>query len=143
MSRDLLETGIRLGGCVHFCILIASAMVPRVLDWRTQLAPLHPFLRRLFWVYGVFIVMTITGMGAVSVAFAHDLANGSALARAVCGFIAVFWLARLTVQFFVFDARPFLTAWWLKAGYHALTLGFIALPIPYALVALGLIKNSA
>ncbi len=141
MTRDLIETGIRLGGCAHFCILIASAMVPRVLDWRTHLAPLHPFLRRLFWVYGVFIVMTIVGMGGVSVLCTRELVAGSALGRGVCGFIAVFWLARLAVQFFVFDAREFLTTWWLKAGYHALTLGFIALPVPYAIVALGLVPG--
>ena len=141
MNRDLLETAIRLGGCVHFCILIASALVPRVLDWRTQLAPLHPFLRRLFWVYGAFIVMTIVAMGAVSVAFTQQLTSGSGLARAVCGFIAVFWLARLAVQFFVFDAREFLTTWWLRAGYHLLTIGFIALPVPYAMVAFGFVTR--
>ena len=66
------------------------------------------------------------------------VAAGSPLARAFCGFVAFFWLARLAVQFFVFDASEFLTTWWLKLGYHALTLGFIALPVPYALVALGI-----
>ena len=82
MKHEHLELAIRLGGCVHFCILIASAMVPRVLDWR----------------------------------------------------------GRLAVQFFVFDAREFLTTWWLRLGYHALTVVFLALPAPYAMVAMGLGK---
>ena len=140
MNRELLELAIRLGGCVHFTILIASAMVPRVLDWRGRLAPLHPFLRRLFWVYGVFIVLTITGFGAISVSCADEIATGSRLARCFCGFVAVFWLARLAVQFFVFDAREFLTTWWLRLGYHALTVAFILQPAPYALVALGWVR---
>lgn len=140
MNRELLELAIRLAGGVHFTILIASAMVPRVLDWRGQLAPLHPFLRRLFWVYGVFIVLTITGFGVISVSCAAEIAAGSRLARCFCGFVAVFWLARLAVQFFVFDAREFLTTWWLRLGYHALTVGFIVLPAPYAMIALGWVR---
>lgn len=142
MKHEHLELAIRLGGLVHFGILIASAMVPRVLDWRGRLAPLHPFLRRLFWVYGAFIVLAIVAFGAISLACAAELAGGSPLARWVCGFIAVFWLARLAVQFFVFDAREFLTTWWLRAGYHLLTVIFIALPVPYALVALSLVSAS-
>jgi hypothetical protein len=137
MNRELAELLIRLGGGVHFCILVASAMVPKALDWRRQLAPLHPFLRRLFWVYGVFIVMTIVAFGVLSLAFAPELAMGGGLARGVCGFIAVFWLARLGVQFLVFDASEFLTTWWLRAGYHLLTVIFTLLPVPYALLALG------
>jgi len=141
MNHSLLELAIRLSGLVHFSILIASAMVPRVLDWRGQLAALHPFLRRLFWVYGSFIVLTIVAFGLISLACAPDLADGSPLARWVCGFIAVFWLARLAVQFFVFDAREFLTTWWLRAGYHLLTIIFIALPVPYGMVAAGFGKT--
>src|SRR5204863_4398774 len=44
------------------------------------------------------------------------------LARAVCGFIALFWGTRLFVQFFLFDARPFTTTPILKLGYHGLTI---------------------
>ena len=140
MNRELAELLLRLGGLVHCSILVASALVPRVLDWRGRLAGLHPFLRRLFWVYGVFIVLTIVGFGAISLGCAAELAAGTPLARAFCAFVAVFWLARLGVQFFVFDASEFLTTWWLRAGYHLLTLIFTALPIPYALVALGWLR---
>jgi hypothetical protein len=45
------------------------------------------------------------------------------LARAVAGYGAVFWLVRLSLQPFL-DARPYFTAWWLRAGYHLLTLLF-------------------
>ena len=54
-----MRTWLLLGGLLHFVVLIASALTPRVLDWRANLATLHPFLRRLFWVYGGFIVLVI------------------------------------------------------------------------------------
>jgi hypothetical protein len=43
----------------------------------------------------------------------------------ISSFIALFWTARLFIQFFVFDAKPFLTSTFLKVGYHGLTLVFL------------------
>jgi len=126
---------LQLGGALHFAILIASALTPRVLDWRTNLAPLNPFLRRLFWVYGFFIVLVIVSFGTITLLHAEVLAAGTPLARSLCAVIAIFWLARLAVQFFVFDARPFLTNALLRLGYHSLTLAFIALVLIYGWAA--------
>lgn len=129
---ELLLFGAGLG---HFGILIASAMVPRMLDWRTNLAGLHPFLRRLFWVYGVFIVLVIVGFGTLTLLNASAMAAGDPVARSLCAFIAVFWFARLVVQWFVFDAGPFLKNGWMVAGYHTLTIAFIGLVLVYGWAA--------
>ena len=131
-----MKTWLLLGGLLHFLVLIASALTPRVLDWRAKLAGLHPFLRRLFWVYGGFIVLVIISFGVLTLFHAEALASGLALPRSVCGMIAIFWLARLGVQFFLFDARPFLTTTFLRLGYHGLTLLFTALVIIYGCAAL-------
>jgi hypothetical protein len=127
-----------VGGLLHFVILIASALTPRLLDWRTNLAALHPFLRRLFWVYGVFIVLVIISFGTLTLIRADELASATPLARSVCVMIALFWLARLGVQFFVFDARPFLTTAFRRVGYHGLTFLFSALVFIYGCGALNL-----
>ena len=137
MNHDLLARGLFLGGLLHFAILSASALVPRVLDWRGELARLHPFMRSLFWVYGVFIVLVIVSFGTVTLLHADALAAGSPLARSFCAMVAIFWLARLGVQFFVFDAKPFLTRWFFKLGYHALTVAFVVLTVIYACAAIG------
>ena len=133
-----MKTLLIIGGLLHFVILIASALTPRVLDWRRNLAALDPFLRRLFWVYGCFIVLVIISFGALTLVHADELASGASLPRAVCAVIAVFWLARLAVQFFVFDPRPFLTTTFLRLGYHGLTLLFTALVFIYGCAALNL-----
>jgi hypothetical protein len=132
----ILEMLLLAAGLGHFAILIASAMVPRVLDWQGSLATLPPFLRRLFWVYGAFIVLMIIGLGTLTLLNTAAMAAGEPAARSLCAFIAVFWSARLAVQWFVFDARPFLTNIFLTAGYHILTVGFIALVIVYGWAAL-------
>jgi hypothetical protein len=121
---------------MHFAVLLASALTPRALDWRSNLASLHPFLRRLFWVYGSFIVLVIVSFGTLTLLFAPRLASGDELGSALAAVIAVFWLARLGVQLFVFDARPFLTNWFYKTGYHALTLVFIFFVLVFGSAAL-------
>jgi len=133
-----MKTWLIIGGVLHFVILIASGLTPRLLDWRTNLATLHPFLRRLFWVYGSFIVLVIVSFGTLTVLRADELASSIPLARAVCAIIALFWLARLLVQFFVFDARPFLTTTFRRVGYHGLTFLFSALVFIYGCAALNL-----
>jgi hypothetical protein len=107
-----------------------------VLDWKTALHPLPPFLRRLFWVYGVFIVLIIICFGTLTLMHAADMARGEPVARSLAAVIAVFWGARLFVQWFIFDTRPFLTNAWLKLGDRVLTLAFLYLTTSYAWAAL-------
>jgi hypothetical protein len=133
-----MKTLLIIGGLLHFVILIASGLAPRVLDWRASLAALHPFLRRLFWVYGCFIVLVIISFGALTLVNADELVSGAPLPRSVCAIIAIFWLARLAVQFLVFEARPFLTTTFLRLGYHGLTLLFTALVFIYGCATLNL-----
>ncbi len=131
-----LELLIFVGGMLHFGILLASAMVPKVLDWKASLHKLDGLSRQLVWVHGAFIVLVIFGFGLLSVLFAEDLVTGNRLARGVCFFIALFWGARLLVQLFVFDAKPYLKSVFLKAGYHGLTVIFVYHIVVYSLAAM-------
>lgn len=116
----------------HFGILIASATAPKALNWNTHLEKLPLLLRQMFWVYGVFIVLMIISFGTITLFFVPEIIEGSRMARAVCMIITLFWAARLIVQFFIFDAKPWLTNWVFKVGYHTLTLVFIYLTGTYA-----------
>src|SRR5262249_30484398 len=122
-----LTTLVQIGGVIQLGILLASALVPGVLDWETELRPLSTLSRRLIWVHGAFIVLVIIGLGSIALCLPNSLTDGSLLGRAVCIFIGLFWFARLGVQFFVFDARPYLVLPLLKVGYHALTVAFLYL----------------
>ena len=85
------EILILIGGGLHFLTLIASAMVPKTLDWKGELAKLIPFLRTLFWVYGIFIVLCIVSFGVISFVNYRALAGGTTLeARSICAFISIF-----------------------------------------------------
>jgi hypothetical protein len=130
-----MKTLLQIAAGLQLLTLIASAQAPRVLDWRRNLAGLHPFLRKLFWIYGAFIVLVIIAFATLTFLHADAMAAGEAVARSLSTFIAIFWAARLVVQFLVFDARPFLTNWFYKLGYHALTVIFAALVFIYGWAA--------
>jgi hypothetical protein len=132
-----LQSLIFVSGVLHFGTLLASAAVPQVLDWKGELRKLDSLSRQLIWVHGLFIVLTIIGFGSLTILCSNDLALRTPVARAVCGFIALFWTARLLVQFFVFDAKPFLKTALLKAGYHGLTMVFIYQAVVLGWAALG------
>jgi len=110
-------------GWGQLSVLVASALVPVRLDWRSTFATLPKLVRQLYWVYGGYVVLSIVSLGVICIANADELAAGSTLARSFCAYATMFWGIRISLQPFL-AARPFLTKWWLRAGYHLLTLWF-------------------
>jgi hypothetical protein len=129
------STMILIGGLGQFGILIASAAAPRLLDWKHSLSTLTPLNRQIIWTHGAYVAGFIVAFGLLSVAAPQLLADGSPLARIVCGFIATFWGVRLLLQWCVLDPREHITTFWLALGYHCLTLVFIFVAAIYAWVA--------
>ena len=133
--RELLSHLIFIGGIGQLCVLLASAIVPFRLDWKVQLQCLPRLHRQMYWVYGGYIVLSIFAFGLISVFNAETLAGGTRLARSFCLYVALFWGIRSTLQA-VFDVRTHLTAWWLRVGYHGLTVLFLYFTAIYGWAAL-------
>jgi hypothetical protein len=135
MTTELMARLIFAAGLGQAGVLVASALVPFQLNWREDLRPLSRLHRQMYWVYGGYVVLSIVAFALISIFNARELAAGGRLARGVCGYIAVFWGIRLALQA-VFDVKEHLTAWWLKAGYVALSLLFVGFTLVYALASL-------
>src|SRR6478672_8674662 len=121
---------IRVSGAAQLSILVASSLVPFKLKFKQDLAVLPTLHRQLYWTYGGYVVMGIIVLGVICLTCADELAAGSRLARAVCIYGALFWGIRVSLQA-VFVVKPHLTAWWLTAGYHTLTVLFLFITIVY------------
>ena len=126
-----LTSIIRSAGVAQLGILIASSLVPIQLNWRDQLASLPKLLRQLFWVYGAYVVLGILMLGITCTVCAKEIVSQSPLALAFCCYGMLFWGIRLALQALL-DAKPFLSTWWLTAGYHLLTVFFSAFTVMYA-----------
>ncbi len=133
--RELLPTLIWLAGAGQLSVLIASALVPFRLQWTTTLHCLPRLHRQLYWVYGGYVVLAIVAFGLISLFHSQELSGGSGLARAVCGYIAVFWGVRLSLQA-VLEVRAQLSTWWLRLGYYGLTVFFALFTLAYSAAVL-------
>ena len=126
---------VRLAGVAHLVSLTAIIYAPIHLRWHEALGRVAPLLRQMGQVYHYYTAGTIVALGLVSLCCAPDLVSGTPLARAVCGFIALFWIVRLGVQAY-YDFRPHTGAPWLRLGYHALSGLFVAFGLLYGWLAL-------
>lgn len=99
---NALETLVVVAGVGQIVLAAGSTAIPRVLQWPEKLARLEPLERRLFWVYAAYILGTNLSFGLVSVLIPAALVDGSSLAVAVTGFMTVYWLSRIVIQFACF-----------------------------------------
>jgi hypothetical protein len=132
MKPELL---LRLASLTYLGLIAAGLLMPRVTGLWAEATKLSPFARGLFRTYYLFIGLCLVGFGLGSWIYAAELASGTALARAVCGFLAAFWLLRLMAAIWILDVSPYLTSAWHRVGYHATNVVFGALPFLYAWVA--------
>jgi hypothetical protein len=133
MSTTLL---LKLAALTYLGLLAAGLLMPRVVGLGEHIRTLPQFIRQLFWVYYTFVGLCLISFGLGTFFLAEELASGTPLARAACGFLAIFWTVRFIAGSFVFDLRPYLTSTWRRIGLHAANLVFTALPFVYGWAAL-------
>lgn len=121
-----------LAGIGHFCVLIASFQVPSRLNWKADLAKLEPFNRKLMWVHGGFAVLTIIAFGVLTLVLHSELLRGDPAALGLAAFIAIYWTARIVVDFAYYEHKDWPRGRGFVVGHALLTLLFIFLAATYA-----------
>jgi hypothetical protein len=136
-----LRSLLVLAGVGQLALAAASLAIPRVLGWREETARLSPLTRRVFWVYAAYIWSFHVGFGLLSLLAPQWLLERSPLAAAACGFIALYWGARLILQFALFDrgAPPRATVFRLAEG--ALVALFVYLLAVYGAAFVGHLRG--
>lgn len=119
MSLDLMRKLIWGAGLVHVGIVLANIPLPRRLQVRERLAGVPRFLRQIFYVHWVYIVIVVGLFSALCFGFAPELAGGSRLGRFLSGFMAGFWLLRIALQTLYYDRETRRENRWLDALYVA------------------------
>jgi hypothetical protein len=124
-----------LGGLAHFALVPVSLAMPRLLDWDRELAKLRPFMQRLVWTYGGFIVLANVGFGAITLVGARDIVAGRPVGVAFAAFVALYWTARLAVQYGYFDWSDFPQSPLHRTARLLLDLLFLYLVLVYGFAA--------
>lgn len=136
MSVEILKILILLSGIAHIVLSVVSSVIPKALKWKEGLKDLQPLLRQMFWTYAAYILVINFCFGLVSILGTEELVNHSFLAKSINLFIAVYWLARVFIQFFYFDKTDAPKGLIFTLGEIALVGLFIGFTVVYTLAFL-------
>jgi hypothetical protein len=129
--ETLIQTSLYIAGLAQLALVTGSLAIPGILNWKTELQNVRPLIKQMFWTYAAYILVINLCFGLLSVFAYHELTDGSLLATVLCGFIAVYWISRILIQFLYFDRKYFPAGVWHKLGEITLVTLFIFLSIVY------------
>jgi len=95
----MFKIAVVLAGFSQLAIAATSLFIPGLLGWRKETALLRPLTRCVFWTYAGYILGIHLWFAALAIGWPSQLVNGTPLAAMVTGFITVYWLARVVIQF--------------------------------------------
>ena len=125
-------------GAAQLILVIVSLAIPHWLNWKDDLAKLRPLTRQVFWTYAAYIWTTNLSFGLLSTFCPQLLLDRSPLATAVNLFIALYWGARVAIQFAYFDRTDAPKGPLFVMGEVALVTLFVGLTLLYS----GLVARS-
>ncbi len=128
-----IQQCIYFAGLAQITLAIGSLAIPPILNWRTELAKVQPLIKQMFWTYAGYIFAINLSFGLLSVFDFKELTNGSTLTMLVTGFIALYWISRILIQFLYFDRSNFPAGFWNVMAEITLVTLFISLSVIYSL----------
>jgi hypothetical protein len=103
MNAEWMTRAIWGAGTVHLGIIAANVPLPGRLRVRERLAGVPRFMRQIFYVHWLYIVIVLGMFAALCFRFARELAGATAMGRFLSTFMAAFWLLRIGLQIFYYD----------------------------------------
>lgn len=134
-NDPLIQQLIKLAGLAQIVLVLGSLAIPKVLNWQAELGKVQPLIKQMFWTYAAYILVINLCFGLLSIFNVHELTNGSNLSMLVNGFIAVYWISRVLIQFFYFDRSGFPSGKWHRLAEVALVVLFVFLSAVYSWAA--------
>jgi len=89
-------------GAIQAGIVLVNGILPGRLRVRDSMRPVPTFIRQIFYVHWIYIVLIVGLFSALCFGFAHEL-TAVRLGRFLCAFMGGFWLLRIMLQWFYYD----------------------------------------
>jgi len=120
-------------GLAQIGLVLGSLAIPAVLKWKDALSEVPVLIKQMFWTYAAYILVINLSFGLLSVFALDDLTDGSLLGCLLCGFIALYWISRVLIQFFYFDRKSLPADRWSRLAEVVLVVLFLFLSVVYSL----------
>ncbi len=94
---------LQFAGIILLCVVSANFFAPKKMRWSENLKHVEPVFRQVFIIHCVFLIGCVLAMALACIILPHQLLSNP-LGQVVLGFMALFWIARVGVQFFYYDS---------------------------------------
>ncbi|MEA2163339.1 MAG: hypothetical protein QOK37_1466 [Thermoanaerobaculia bacterium] len=133
---NMFKTLLVLAGFTQLAIAASSIAIPRLLDWPKETALLRPLTRYVFWTYACYILGNHLWFSVLAIGWPEQLLAGTPLAALVTGFITLYWLARVVIQFVWFHSALSDDRLLFKAAEVAYVSAFVYVTVVFGLAAI-------
>ena len=99
-----MELHLKIIGYILIVLALIHVMFPKYFNWVTDLKPLSLINRQMMYVHTFFIALTVFLMGLLCVTCTNELIH-STLGKKICIGLAIFWAARLFIQFYGYSSQ--------------------------------------
>ena len=126
---------IVLGGIGQiFTALIYPYIRHQVFDWYNDVKKLKPLNQEIAKTYGRYIQGLNFSFGVIAILLANDLKNGTLLAVALTGLIAVYWIGKVVTQVAYYPMYQIPQKLHFKIGSYFMNVLFLLFATVYALL---------
>jgi uncharacterized membrane-anchored protein len=94
-----------LAAAVQIVMAASNIFLPELLRYQENLSRVSPIIRQMFLTHVIYLVGIVLLFAAITAVFSSELASGRGLGRFLSAAIACFWLFRVPVQLFYYDAN--------------------------------------
>ena len=136
INKEVLTWVLIAAGIGQLVLCLASPAIPVVLGWREQVRVLPKLLQQVFWTYACYVLGAHIVFGVLSAFCPGVLLGDGPLALWVCGFITVWWGARLALHLTTFDTSEVKETRWTKLAELGLGFLFVTLTLVYGLAVI-------
>lgn len=99
-----MEIHFNIAGILLVLLAALHATFPKYFKWEAELLPLSLINRQMFYIHTFFIALSLLLMGLLCITSAYELAS-TPLGKKVSLGLALFWIARLAIQFFGYSSE--------------------------------------
>ena len=72
---------VQIAGGLQLMTAVANFFLPRILQYRENLAKVSPIIREIFTIHALYIVLVLVGFGLICLLFPHELCGASPLGK--------------------------------------------------------------
>ena len=131
-----MELHLKIIGILLIALGLAHAAFPRYFAWKKDLAGLSPINRQMLYVHTFFIALAVLLMGLLCSTSSADIV-ATPLGRRIALGLALFWTARLVVQFFGYSPDLWRGKRFETAVHIGMAIVWAYLSVAFACVAWG------